>query len=82
MVSCNILLSDGRDTATCIPRTRRGHLPSILTIKSLNTVVTETKPAHLDGVQDNLLDFCDRTRLTGEANAGGGAVSRETLVKL
>ena len=60
MVWCNILLSDVRDTRTCIPRTRPDHLPLILANKSLNIVFEWKKPAYLNGIQDNLLDFRDR----------------------
>lgn len=52
-------------------------MPSTLAIESLNTVAAKAAQAYLDGVQDNLLDFCDRTRLTGQARTGNGAMSRE-----
>lgn len=75
---CNTLLSDGQDIVSCILRTRRGHSPSTLVIKSLNTVATETKRAYLYGVQDDLLDFRDGTRLTGQVRA----MSRKISTKL
>ena len=38
--------------------------------------------AYLDGVQDNLLDFRDRTRLAGQARAYDRAVCRKVPPKL
>ena len=38
--------------------------------------------AYLDGIQDNLLDFCDQTRLTGQTRAGHRALSREVPPEL
>jgi len=82
MVSCSILLSGGRDTGSYIPRMIRGHLPSTLVIESLNAVATKTTQAYLYGIQDNLLDFRDRARLTGRTRTDGRAMSGEIPPKL
>jgi len=82
MVSCNILLLGGRDIESCIPRTRRGHLPSTLVIESLNTVAAKTTRTYLYSVQDNLLNFRGRARLTGRAHTDSGTVSGEIPPKL
>lgn len=82
MVLCNILLSGGRDTGSYIPRMIRGHLPSTLDIESLNAVATKTTRAYLYGIQDNLLDFRDRARLTGRTRTDGRAMSSKIPPKL
>lgn len=82
MASCNILLSGGRDIGSCIPRTRRGRLPSTLVIESLNTVAAKATRAYPYSVQDDLLNFRGRARLTGRADTDSGAMSREVPPKL
>lgn len=82
MISCNILLSDEQGIVSYIPRTRRGHSPSALVIESLNTVAKKKNQAYLYGVQDDLLDVRDRTRLTCRARACVWAMSRKTPTKL
>jgi hypothetical protein len=72
----------GRDTGSYILRTRRGHSPSALVIESLNTVATKVTRAYLYGIQDNLFDFRDRTRLIGWARTVGRAMGREIPPKL
>lgn len=50
--------------------------------KSFDAIFEYIKPAYFNGIQYNLLDFCDRTRLTSCVYTGGSALSCKIPAKV